>query len=164
METVIRAARSEDASEILAFIKELASYERAPGAVKATEADILAHGFGEKRYFHTLLAEVDGEVVGFALYFFTYSTWEGRPSLYVEEIFVRPAFRGRGMGKALMVACAREALGRDCMRMQWQVVDWNEPAIDFYRVLGGYQTGQWLPFRMDREAMEALARQCQEGQ
>ena len=161
MKVVIRAAEPGDAPEILALIHELAEYERASEAVKATEADILRHGFGERPHFHVLLAEVDDQVVGFALHFFTYSTWEGRPSLYVEDIFVRPAYRGRGAGKALLAACAQEALKQDCMRMQWQVLDWNQPSIDFYRSLGAYHSRDWLPFRMDREVMEALAGQWQ---
>ena len=161
MKILIRAAEPRDVSEILALIEELASYERAPGAVKATEADLLAHGFGEKPYFHVLLAEVEDDVVGFALYFLTYSTWEGRPSLYVEDIFVRPVWRRCGVGRALLAACAREGLRRDCGRMEWQVLDWNQPSIDFFHHLGAYQTGQWLPFRMDREAMEGLVRRWQ---
>lgn len=159
MGIAIRPAQPGDVPEILALIKALAEYEGAPDAVKATEADLRGHGFGERPYFHTLLAELDGQVVGFALYFFTYSTWEGRPSLYIEDIFVRPAYRGRGAGRALLAACAKEALKRDCMRMEWQVLDWNQPAIDFYRRLGARHTAEWLPFRMGREAIEVLARE-----
>lgn len=156
----VRSAGPEDVPQILELIRELAEYERAPDKVAATEADLLAYGFGGKPYFHAFLAELEGRIVGFALYFFAFSTWEGRPTLYIEDIFVRPASRGRGAGRALLSACAREALRRDCRRMHWQVLDWNQPAIDFYQGQGAYHAKAWLPFRMEREVMEALAKEC----
>jgi len=135
----LRRAVAADVPEILALIRELADYERAPEEAVATAADLLRDGFGagSPRFF-VELAEWDGAVAGFALWFFNYSTWQGRPGLYLEDLFVRPAHRGRGLGKALLVHLARTALAEGCGRFQWQVLDWNAPAIAFYEALAPY--------------------------
>lgn len=153
----IRPAAPADITFVIALIRELAEYEKAPNAVVATEADLLRDGFGSSPRFHVLLAEWDGEVAGFAFYFFTYSTWRGRPCLYLEDLFVRPALRGKGIGIALMRHLAAEAMAKDCDRFVWQVLDWNEPAIRFYESLGARIERQWLTARMDKTAIAALA-------
>ncbi len=153
----VRRAIPGDAPVILELIRELAIYEREPEAVIATEEDILREGFGEAPRFWVLLAEDDDGVVGFALYLFTYSTWLGRPSLHLEDLFVRPELRRRGAGLALMRALAREALERGCRRFDWQVFDWNEPAISFYESLGAKVLRMWLPVRLEGDALARLA-------
>lgn len=154
---VIRPAVPTDAGVILSLIRDLATYEREPDAVVATEADLLRDGFGPSPAFQVLLAERDGEAIGFAFYFFTYSTWRGRQCLYLEDIFVRPADRGCGAGLALMRALAQKALERGCARFVWQVLDWNEPAIAFYEKLGASIQREWLTVRMEGEALARLA-------
>ncbi len=119
--------------EIAALISELAIFEKEPDAAMATEADLLRDGFGPEPYFRCLMAEWQGEIAGFALYFFQYSTWEGRPALYLEDLFVREAFRKRGIGAALFTALARTAVDRNCTRFQWECLDWNLPALEFTR-------------------------------
>ncbi len=154
---VIRAAVPTDVGVILSLIRDLATYEREPDAVVATEADLLRDGFGPSPAFEVLLAERDGEAIGFAFYFFTYSTWRGRQCLYLEDIFVRPAHRGAGAGLALMRALAQKAVQRGCARFVWQVLDWNEPAIAFYEKLGASIQREWLTVRMEGEALARLA-------
>ena len=132
----LRPAVAADAPVILRLIHGLAEYEKAPDEVKATEADLVRDGFGATPMFHVVLAEWDGNAVGFAFYFFNYSTWLGRPGLYLEDLFVEPPYRGYGIGKALLVHLARIAVERGCSRYQWQVLDWNEPAIRFYEAMG----------------------------
>ncbi|MGB6973173.1 MAG: GNAT family N-acetyltransferase [Terracidiphilus sp.] len=153
----IRPAVPADAPQILAFIRALAVYERAPDAVTATEQDILLHGFGSHPYFSCLMAETDGEPAGFALYFFNYSTWLGRPGLYLEDLFVLPALRGRGIGKALLQRVAAVALDLGCQRLQWEVLDWNTPAIDFYRAMGAEFLDEWRNVRISGDALCRLA-------
>lgn len=153
----LRAAEAADVGRILTFIRALATYEREPDAVSATEDDLLRHGFGPNPYFQCLLAEWDGEAVGFALYFYDYSTWLGRPGLYLEDIFVDPPFRGLGIGKALLRRLAAIALENGCARMKWEVLDWNTPAIDFYRALGAELQQEWLNVRLSGEALRRLA-------
>ncbi len=121
---------------ILEFIRELADYEREPQAAVATAADLLRDGFGPEPKFRVDIAEWSGEPAGFALYFWNYSTWQGKPGLYLEDLFVRPRFRGKGIGKALLVHLARVAVKNNCGRLVWQVLDWNTPAIEFYKSLG----------------------------
>ena len=157
MTIAIRHA-TPNVSVILSLIVDLATYEREPDAVVATEADLLRDGFGPSPAFEVLLAERDGEAIGFAFYFFTYSTWRGRQCLYLEDIFVRPADRGYGAGLALMRALAQKALERGCARFVWQVLDWNEPAIAFYEKLGASIQREWLTVRMEGEALARLAR------
>jgi GNAT superfamily N-acetyltransferase len=164
---VIRKAVRADVPAILALVKELAVYEREPDAVIATEADFVRDGFGESPAFEVLVAEQPGEagdagerrdVIGFAFYFFTYSTWVGRKCLYLEDLFVQPAHRGEGAGIALMRALAREAIAKECRRFVWQVLDWNEPAIAFYEGLGANVMREWLTARIEGDALDRLAR------
>jgi GNAT superfamily N-acetyltransferase len=157
MALVIRPAVPADVATILSFIRKLAAYEREPDAVSATEADLLRHGFGPNPYFECLIAEEDAAPVGFALYFFDYSTWLGRPGLYLEDVFVDPPFRGRGFGRALLQELARIAQARGCARMKWEVLDWNTPAIDFYRSLGAELQLEWLNVRLGEAALRQLA-------
>lgn len=157
MATTIRPATPADSTTILAFIRKLAAYEREPDAVTATEDDLLRHGFGESPYFQCLIAEHDGAPVGFALYFFDYSTWLGRPGLYLEDVFVDPPFRGLGIGKALLRKLAGMALEKGCARMKWEVLDWNTPAIDFYRAMGAELQQEWLNVRLSGDALRRLA-------
>jgi len=153
----LRRAEARDVPEILALIRELAEFERAPHEVIATEADLLRDGFSGAPRFFVELATSDGEVAGFALWFFNYSTWQGRPGLYLEDLFVRPRFRGRGIGKALLVHLARTAATERCGRFQWQVLDWNAPAIAFYASLGAKALDEWVTMRVSGDALRRLA-------
>jgi GNAT superfamily N-acetyltransferase len=162
MSFTIRGAVAADVPEIAALIRELALYEKEPEAAKATEADLLRDGFGTEPYFRCLVLESDdaarGNVVaGFALYFFQYSTWEGRPALYLEDLFVRPAFRGRGYGKALLQRLAHIAVERHCTRFQWECLDWNTPSLDFYESMGAQVLRDWLNLRLTGDALARLA-------
>jgi GNAT superfamily N-acetyltransferase len=159
MATKIRAATSADVPQILAFVRALAAYEREPDAVVATEADLLRDGFGPRPFFSCLLAEHDAQPAGFALYFFNYSTWAGRPGLYLEDLFVEPKFRGLGIGKALLQRAAAIALETRCSRLQWEVLDWNTPAIEFYRAMGAEFLDEWRNVRVSGEALARLAGQ-----
>ena len=138
-------------------MRDLAEYERAPQAVVATEEDFLRHGFGAARRFSVLLAEEDGRVAGFALWFFTFSTWLGKPGLYLEDLFVRPELRGRGIGKAMMIELARIAVREGCGRFEWAVLDWNQPSIEFYRSLGARLLEEWVVCRLEGDPLHALA-------
>lgn len=153
----IRTAERGDVALILQFIRELAEYEREPQAATATEQDLLRDGWGPEPKFRCIIAEREGEPVGFALYFFNYSTWQGRPGLYVEDVFVRPDHRGRGIGKALFKHLAQTAVRENCGRFQWQVLDWNQPAIDFYKSLGAQFMTEWLTVRLEGDALIRLA-------
>ena len=157
MGLTIRPATPADVPQILRFIRDLAIYEREPDAVVATEEDLLRHGFGEKPYYQCLMADWDGAPAGFAFYFYDYSTWLGRPGIYLEDVFVDPAMRGRGIGKALLQRLAEIAIREGCARLKWQVLDWNEPAIDFYRSLGGEFMDSWRNVRVSGEALRRLA-------
>ncbi|MGA9062439.1 MAG: GNAT family N-acetyltransferase [Terracidiphilus sp.] len=157
MATVIRRATAADAAQILEFIRALAAFERVPDAVTATEEGLVRDGFGPHPFFYCLIAEHNGRPAGFALYFFNYSTWVGRPGIYVEDLFVNPEFRGLGMGKALLKQVAAIALENGCQRLQWEVLDWNAPAIDFYRALGAEFLDEWRNVRLSGEALKRLA-------
>ena len=157
MATTIRKAVPGDVPLILEFIRALAAYEREPDAVTATEADLLRDGFGPEPYYQCLIGEWDGRPAGFAFYFFNYSTWVGRPGLYLEAIFVNPEFRGLGIGKALLAQVAAIAVEKNCPRLQWEVLDWNTPAIEFYSALGASFLDEWRNVRMTGEAIAALA-------
>jgi GNAT superfamily N-acetyltransferase len=157
MTTAIRNASEADVAEILAFIRALAAYERAPDAVEATEADLRAHGFGPNPYFQCLIAEEDTKPAGFAFYFFDYSTWIGRPGIYLEDIFVYPEFRGRGIGKALLQRVAAIAVEKGCARLKWEVLDWNTPAIEFYSAMGATLMEEWRTMRVTGEELLRLA-------
>jgi len=154
---VIRRATAEDTGQILTFIRALAAFERAPDAVEATEEGLIRDGFGPHPYFECLIADYDGRPAGFALYFFNYSTWVGRPGIYVEYLFVLPEFRRLGIGRALLKQVAAIAVERGCKRLQWEVLDWNTPAIDFYRELGAEFLDEWRNVRLGGEAIERLA-------
>ena len=154
---VIQPATAADLSAILQLIRELAEYERAPDAAVATEPQLREVLFGEKPCAEVLLAFESDEAVGFAVYFFNFSTWLGRPGLYLEDLFVRPATRGKGYGRALLERLAQIAHARGCGRMEWAVLDWNEPAIEFYKKLGAEPMEEWTVFRLTSEGMAALA-------
>lgn len=154
----IRPAEPGDVPLLLELVRELADYERDPEAAVATAEDYLRFGFGERPYFEAHIAEYNGAPVAFSLHFYNFSTWTGRPGLYLEDLFVRPDHRGLGIGKALLVHLARIAVERGCARYQWQVLDWNQPSIEFYEALGARATREWVPFRVDGEALEQLAR------
>jgi GNAT superfamily N-acetyltransferase len=155
----IRAATKQDVPLILDFIRALAEYERAPEQVIATEADLMRDGFGDagQRKFHVLIAEWEGKPAGYAFYFFNYSTWRGKPGLYLEDLFVKPEYRGKGIGKALLVELARTAQRENCYGMRWEVLDWNQPAIDFYASLGAPVLQGWLPVRIMGDELVRLA-------
>jgi GNAT superfamily N-acetyltransferase len=155
---VIRAAQPEDVKTIRKLIQGLAEYEHEPQAAEATEDDLLRDGFGAEPKFRCLIAEWEGAPVGFALYFYNYSTWKGRPGIYLEDLFVWPEYRGKGIGKALLLHVARIAAAEHCGRYEWQVLDWNTPAIEFYEALGAKQMKQWLPMRVEGDALLELAR------
>lgn len=152
----IRPATPADTSLILGFIRDLAEYEREPHSVTMTEEQLLRDGFGDERYFECLIAEVDSAPAGFALFFPIYSTWQGR-SIHLEDLFVRPAHRGHGVGKTLLQSVAALAVERNCSRLQWDVLDWNTPAIDFYRSIGADLLDDWRRMRITGPALNALA-------
>ncbi|QHN04481.1 GNAT family N-acetyltransferase [Granulicella sp. WH15] len=160
---VIRPATSEDAPEILAFIRELALYEREPDAVRASLSDILRDGWGPQKRFHCLLAESDGAPAGFALYFHNYSTWRGHAGIHVEDLYVRPAYRRRGIGKALLAAVAAIAIDEGCPRLQWDVLEWNTPAITFYEAIGAKRLMEWRTMRISDSALSLLASASSSG-
>jgi GNAT superfamily N-acetyltransferase len=157
MATTIRPATRGDIPRILAFIRALAAYEREPQAVTATEADLERDGFGPNPFYSCLLAEHDDRPAGFALFFFSYSTWLGRPGLYLEDIFVEPELRGLGIGKALLQRVAAIAVEKGCPRLQWEVLDWNAPAIEFYRAMGAEFLDEWRNVRVSGEPLKRLA-------
>jgi GNAT superfamily N-acetyltransferase len=155
---VIRRGTTRDAAVILSLIRGLADYERLSHQVEATVARVRAHGFGRRRYFETLICRRAGRPVGFALYFFTYSTFLARPTLYLEDLFVLPAERGAGAGRELLGALARIAVRRGCGRLEWAVLDWNRPAIGFYKRLGAKLHRQWIITRLTGAPLRRLAR------
>jgi GNAT superfamily N-acetyltransferase len=157
MPTPIRTAIPADVPIILRFIRELAEYEREPDAVVATEAMLHDSLFGPSPVASALIAEVDGAPAGFAVYFFNFSTWLGRPGLYLEDLYVTPAARGTGIGKQLLKHLARIAVDRGCGRMEWSVLDWNTPAIDFYRTMGAHPMSDWTVFRLTGDALSKAA-------
>jgi len=154
----IRRGTARDLPTILALIRGLAEYERLAHEMEATPARLERHGFGRRRYFETLICRRGRRPVGFALYFYTYSTFLGRPSLYLEDLFVLPEERGRGAGKSLLRALAKIALARRCGRMEWTVLDWNTPSIRFYKRLGARLRKEWVLTRLTGPALRRLAR------
>lgn len=157
MPTILRTATAADVPQILRFIRGLAEYEREPNAVHTTEEDLLRDGFGPNPFFHCLIAEHGDQPAGFALWFYNYSTWEGRPGIYIEDLFVLPELRGHGIGKALLQRVAAIAVNQNCRRLQWAVLDWNQPAIDFYRAMGGEFTDEWRNVRVTGNTLQQLA-------
>ena len=155
----IRQARAGDVPVILELIRDLATYERAPDEVTATEEQLVEVLFGERPAAEVLLAFEEQSAVGFAVFFHNFSTWLGRPGLYLEDLFVKPEKRGNGYGRALLVELAKIARDRGCGRMEWAVLDWNEPAIKFYRALGAKPMDEWTVFRLTRDGIEKLAKE-----
>jgi GNAT superfamily N-acetyltransferase len=153
----IRPAQSHEMGVVLGFIRELAVYERLEGQCMASEAQLATALFGARPYAEVVFACLDGTPVGFALFFHNFSTFLGKPGLYLEDLFVRPAARGLGIGKRLLVWLARTALERGCARLDWAVLDWNEPSIGFYHRLGGVALDEWTTFRLTGAALERLA-------
>ena len=154
----IRRATTRDAATIVRLIRGLAAYERLAHQVEATAARIRGHGFGRRRYFETLICRRGRAPIGFALYFFTYSTVLARPTLYLEDLFVLPAERGNGAGQALLRELSRIAVRRGCGRMEWAVLDWNTPSIRFYEKLGARLRKEWILTRLTGPALRRLAR------
>jgi diamine N-acetyltransferase len=153
----LRPAVPTDASLILEYIRELAEYEREPEAAVATDADISRYVFSEHPLVKVTMAEWDGEPAGFALWFLNFSTWEGKPGIYLEDLFVRPAFRRNGIGKALLMDLAALAVEEGWARFVWQVLDWNTPAIEFYEALGARVMRSWITCRVEGDAIKRLA-------
>src|SRR6478735_10565626 len=153
----IRPARVEDVPIILQLIRDLATYERAPDEVTATEEQLVDVLFGERPVAEVLLAFEAESPVGFAVYFYNFSTWLGRAGLYLEDLFVKPEKRGKGYGRALLVELAKIARDRGCGRMEWAVLNWNEPAIKFYQTLGARPMNEWTVFRLTRDEISRLA-------
>jgi GNAT superfamily N-acetyltransferase len=153
----VRRAAPADVPVILSFIRELAVYEHLEHEVVATEADVRAALFGPRSYAEVALACLDGEPVGFALYFHNFSTFVGKPGIYLEDLFVRPEARGCGAGKRLLAYLAHTALERGCARLDWAVLDWNAPSIAFYRSLGAVDQSEWTVYRLDGPALTRLA-------
>lgn len=153
----IRAAEPADVSLIMGFIRALADYERLAHEVVATEAELTRHLFGDRPYAEVVIAEWEGVPAGFALFFHNFSTFLGRPGLYLEDLFVLPDWRDKGVGRALLAHLARLALERGCGRLEWWVLDWNEAAIRFYRSLGAVAMDEWTVFRITGDALSNLA-------
>jgi len=157
MSLAVRKAAPGDEALILGFIRELADYEKLSDEVVATPAHLTKTLFCENPKAFALVAELDGEAIGFALYFFNYSTFLGRHGLYLEDLYVQAAHRGVGAGKALLARLAKIAVENDCGRMEWWVLDWNKPAIDFYKSLGAEAMDEWTVFRLTGASLSALA-------
>jgi GNAT superfamily N-acetyltransferase len=153
----IRAAGRHETPLVLDFIRELARYERLEHEVSASEAGLSEALFGARPYAEVVFACSGGEPVGFALFFHNFSTFKGRPGIYLEDLYVRPHARGRGIGRALLAHLARTAVERRCARLEWAVLDWNEPSIGFYRNLGAVPLDEWKMFRLTGPALEQLA-------
>ena len=157
MSTTIRPATRADTPQILTFIRELAEYEREPDAVLATEADLLRDGFGPTPRFRCVLAEHNAIPAGFALFFCSYSTWRGHHGIRLEDLYVTPAHRGLGIGKALLAHVARVAVEEGCPRLEWDVLNWNEPAVGFYKSIGAFPLTEWTIMRLADEPLHSLA-------
>lgn len=155
---MIRSARIDDLPVICRLIRGLAEYERLLDQVRFDEATVREHLFGARPYAEVLLAEEEDVVVGFALFFHNYSTFLGKPGIYLEDLFVEPQHRGKGHGKALLTALAKLAVERNCGRLEWAVLDWNEPSIAFYHSLGAVPMDEWTVYRLTGDALHAVAK------
>lgn len=153
----IRPATRDDLPLIAQFIRDLAEYERLSHEVRFDEAVLGERLFGARPYAEVLIGEIDGVAQGFALFFHNFSTFEGKPGVYLEDLFVRPEARGSGLGKALLKRLAKIAVERDCARLEWWVLDWNEPSIQFYKSLGAKPMDEWTVYRVDGDALGKLA-------
>jgi GNAT superfamily N-acetyltransferase len=158
---VIRAANIDDLSSIASLIRGLAEYEKLAHAVVLDESELARHLFGPRPYAEVLLADDGEQCVGFALFFHNFSTFLGKPGIYLEDIFVRPESRGRGHGKDLLRAIARLAVERGCGRVEWSVLDWNKPSIGFYQSLGAIPMNEWTTFRLTGPALAALGAEAE---
>ena len=154
----IRPAVPADLETIIGLVHALADYEREPDAVRLDRETFARHLFGPRPYAEVLMCETEAaESAGFALFFHNFSTWEGKPGIWLEDLFVQPEFRGRGFGKALLVELARLAVERDCGRLEWSVLDWNAPSIAFYRSLGAQPMAEWTTYRLTGKTLSGLA-------
>jgi GNAT superfamily N-acetyltransferase len=154
---VIRLARKEDTPRIHALIKDLALYEKAPQEAKATLEQIDESLFSDDPHAFCHVVEVDGTVVGISIWFLNYSTWLGKPGIYLEDLYIDPAYRGKGLGLALLKELAKICIERDYERLQWWVLDWNEPSIEFYKSLGAEAMDEWTVYRVSGDALKKLA-------
>ncbi|MBL0768723.1 GNAT family N-acetyltransferase [Sphingopyxis sp. XHP0097] len=157
MTLTIRLATAADLPLIAGFIRDLADYEKLSHEVRFDEAKLGENLFGPRPYAEVIIGEIDGSPQGFALFFHNFSTFEGRPGIYLEDLFVRPEARGSGLGKALLAHLARLCIERDCARLEWSVLDWNEPAIGFYKSLGARMMDEWTVMRVDGDALARFA-------
>ena len=153
----IRAATIDDAPQIMQFIIELAEYEKARDEVKASVEDIEQSLFSDSATAKALICELDGKAIGFAVYFYNYSTWLGRNGIYLEDLYITPSSRGSGAGKALLKYLAKKAVDEDCGRLEWIVLDWNTPAIEFYESFGAKAQNEWIDYRLTGDALKAFA-------
>lgn len=153
----IRPAKTTDIDEILALIYELALYEKAPEEAKATKSQIMESFFSDNPKVFCEIVEVDGEIAGFAIWFLNYSTWQGKHGIYLEDLFIRPQFRGRGFGKSVLKHLAQICVDRGYGRFQWWVLDWNTPSIEFYKALGAVAMDEWTVYRVTGDALTELA-------
>jgi GNAT superfamily N-acetyltransferase len=156
MSLSLSPARAQDTALILHFIRALAEYEKLSHACVASEEQLRETLFGERAYAEVILARWENEPAGFALFFHNYSTFLAKPGLYLEDLFVEPRFRGKGIGKALLTEVARTANRRGCGRLDWSVLDWNQPSIDFYKSMGAQPLDEWTTFRLTGAALEAF--------
>ena len=157
MSMIIRQATPNDTQAIYDMIYELAIYEKAPEEVVTTPDEIKTSLFGADSKTEALICEIAGKAVGYAVFFTSYSTWLGRNGIYMEDLYVSPAFRGNGAGKALMKTIARYTVARQCGRLEWSVLDWNQPAIDFYLSIGALPQSEWVRYRLSGEALISFA-------
>jgi len=157
MTLAIRPATPADLPAIAQFIRDLADYEKLAHEVRFDEAKLGEKLFGARPYAEVVIGEIDGAAQGFALFFHNFSTFEGRPGIYLEDLFVRPEARGSGLGKALLAYLAKLCIERDCARLEWSVLDWNAPAIGFYKGLGAKMMDEWTVMRVDGDALPGLA-------
>ncbi|MCE0491594.1 GNAT family N-acetyltransferase [Pantoea sp. Mb-10] len=157
MDITLRPARPEDATAIYAMIYELAVYEKAPEAVVTTPDEIRETLFNPGSKTEALICESEGKPIGYAVFFTSYSTWLGRNGIYMEDLYITPDYRGNGAGKALLKHIAQCAVERQCGRLEWSVLDWNQPAIDFYRSIGALPQSEWVRYRLDGEALLKFA-------